>query len=523
MKPSPFLALIGLLVCSSAPSARAADDPSAAVALFTTDSIRTLHLTLSNAQWQAIEPTEQRQNQNGGPMRRMEYPVVHATVEFEGKTYADVGVRYKGNSSFMMARDSLKKSIKLDFNQFIDQKFFGLSSVNLNNNAGDPTQARESLGYELFAAANVPAPRTTLLRVELTVPGQYHHQFLGLYTLVEDVGKHFLKSRFGNARGLLVKPEMARDLPYLGEKWDAYTRVYAPRTDANNATHQRLLDFLKLIHQADDAAFDKQIESMLDCDEFLRFLAVNAITSNLDSLLLSGHNFYIHVPHKPAQRIQFIPWDLNESFGGFGMGNPPEMQFELSITHPYAGENRLIERLLALPRFNQRYKKIITELTTGPFAIETMNARIDALDKLTADLRAQEKQAGINIGPPNRGPGGPGNPVGPRRGGGGPGFNTGPRPNSGPGGNANPNNPNFRPGGGPGFPGGAGPGPRSKPDLKTFVVARNQSITDQLAGTSKGQIPTNRRGPGEPGAPGGPGMRPDNPLRPDNPPFRPAP
>jgi spore coat protein CotH len=496
MKIMPSLMLTLLIALAIAPQARAADDQATASLFNSSAAIRTLHITLSKAQWDAAQPTEERENQNGGPMRRMEYPVVHATVEFEGKTYADVGLRYKGNSSFMMARNSLKKSMKLEFNQFIAQSFYGLSSVNLNNNAGDPTQARETLGYELFAAAKVPAARTTLLRVELTVPGQYDHQFLGLYTLIEDIGKHFLKSRFGSSKGLLVKPEMARGLPYLGDKWDAAARVYAPRTDGDAKSKQRLLDFLKLIHQADDATFDKQIESMLDCDEFLRFLAVNAITSNLDSLLLSGHNFYIHIPHKAAEPIQFIPWDLNECFGGFGMGNPPETQLQLSITHPYAGENKLIERLLALPRFNERYKKIITDLTTaggGAFAIETMNARIDALDKLTSDLRAEEKKAGINVGPPNFRPGGPGNPPG-ADGNGGPGNFNNPRP---------------------GFPGpGGGPGPRIKPDLKPFIAARNQSITDQLAGNSKGQIPTNRRGPG---GPGGPGMRPDKPPpRPPN-------
>jgi spore coat protein H len=487
MKLIPSLTLALLIVFLGAPHARAADDHLAA-AVFNSSAIRPLHLTLSKAQWDAIEPTEQRQSQTG-PMRRMEYPVVHATVEFEGKTYADVGVRYKGNSSFMMARNSLKKSFKLDFNQFVEgQTFFGLTAVNLNNNAGDPTSSRETLAYELFAAAKVPAARTTLLRVELTVPGKYDHQFLGLYTLIEDVSKHFLKEHFGTAKGLLVKPEMARGLPYLGEKWEDNVRIYAPKTDGSAATHQRLIDFLKLIHQADDAGFDKEIETYLDCDEFLRFLAVNAITSNLDSMLLSGHNFYIHIPAKSSAHIQFIPWDLNEAFGGFGMGNPPETQLQLSITHPYAGENKLIERLLALPRFAERYRKIAADLAAGPFSVETMNARIDTLEKLTADIRAEEKNAGISVGPPNRGtggPGGPGNPGGPNA-----------RPGAGPGGPR------------PGFPGG---GPRVKPELKPFVAARNQSIAEQLAGQSKGEIPINARGPG------GPGMRPNNPPpRPQN-------
>src|SRR5437879_1232884 len=171
MKLMPFLTLIVLMVLLITPAAHAAEEKSAA-SLFGPTVIRTLHLKLSGGDWEAIEPTQQRQSNAGaagGPMRRMEYPVVHATVEFDGKTYPDVAARYKGNSSYMMARNSLKKSFKLDFNQFVEkQTFFGLTSVNLNNNAGDPTASRETLAYELFAAAKVPAPRTTLLRVELT-------------------------------------------------------------------------------------------------------------------------------------------------------------------------------------------------------------------------------------------------------------------------------------------------------------------------------------------------------------------
>jgi hypothetical protein len=182
------------------------------------------------------------------------------------------------------------------------------------------------------------------------------------------------------------------------------------------------------------------------------------------------------VPENDAKPIQFIPWDLNEAFGGFGMGMTPQMQAQLSLTHPHAGENRLIERLMATPRFKERYFRIVGELSGGAFATAAMTTRIDAIAKLTTDAQAEEKQAGIAVGPPNRGgPGGPGMNGGP--GGGGPGGARG--------------------------PGGmmAG-GPRIKPDLKTFVAERNVSIADQLAGRSTGQAPTNMRMPGGGGAGG---------------------
>lgn len=555
-----------LTLFAFAASGATKDDPS--IALFDSPAVRVIHLKFTPEQWKAIEPTARRAG--GGFMPHMEYPVVHATVEFDGKSYDDVAVRYKGNSSYMMARNSLKKSLKLDFNKFVEKRtFFGQTTVNLNNNAGDATAARETLAYELFAAAKVPAARTALMRVELTVPGQYDHRFIGLYTMVEEVNKRFLKSRFGESAGLLLKPDMARNLPYMGENWDDYKKLYVPKSESTQAQQKRFIEFIKLIHQSSNADFEKQIESMLDVDEFLQFLAINAMTSNLDSILSMGHNFYVYVPEDLGP-MKFIPWDLNEAFGGFGMGTTATTQLQLSLVHAYAGENKLIERILAIPRFKQQYFKIVRELAGGAFSVPAMNARIDAMSKLTSAMMAEEKKAGLSVGQPG-GPGGLGGGMRGGSGGNGPG-NGGPggfgaggaggRPGDfGPGGGGPAGGPggfgpegggrpgdngprggpgDFGPGAGPGGngPGGFGPGPDgggpngggpngggnfargpmrggaggpgggpggrpAKPELKPFVAARNQSIADQLAGKSTGEIPANNRFPGGGGPRGG--------------------
>lgn len=89
MKSALCLTLM-LVACRAAGAP--ADDTSAMP--FDPSVVRTVHLKLSPEQWKAIEPTTSRPG--GGFMRRMEYPVVHAAVEFAGKTYDDVALRYKG-------------------------------------------------------------------------------------------------------------------------------------------------------------------------------------------------------------------------------------------------------------------------------------------------------------------------------------------------------------------------------------------------------------------------------------------
>ena len=247
---------------------------------------------------------------------------MRAEFTAEGKTCKDVGLRFKGNAGYMATAGLLKRPFKIDFNHYVaGQQFRGLKMVSLDAGAMDPTQLRESLSYAVFHEAGVPAPRTALVRLYITIPGTYEKEFAGLYTLVENVDKTFLKDRFQSAKGLLLKPERVRALDYLGENWSSYEDQYRPKTDANARTKRRLIEFAKLVNNADDEQFRKEIGSYLDADEFLRFLAANALLSNLDSFLGMGHNYYLYL-QPTTNKFVFIPWDLDLSFAAFGMRGP---------------------------------------------------------------------------------------------------------------------------------------------------------------------------------------------------------
>src|SRR5205823_2357852 len=128
-----------------------------------------------------------------------------------------------------------------------------------------------------------PAPRTTFAQVMMSIPGKYDHELLGLYTVVEQVDKTFLKDRFKDGTGLLMKPERLRGLEYLGDNWERYKNQYQPKHDATPEQARRVIAFARLINQANDTQFNKEIDSFLDVDAFLRFIAVNALIVNLDS------------------------------------------------------------------------------------------------------------------------------------------------------------------------------------------------------------------------------------------------
>src|SRR5207302_2690291 len=139
------------------------------------------------------------------------------------QTLKKVGIRYAGDITYFVSAQGAKRPLKVNFDKFADQNFHGLTSLQLHSMPLDPSKAREALAFAVFRAAGVPAPRTAFAEVTLTVPGQHDREYVGLYTLIEQVGGPFLKDHFKGAGGLLLKPEgLQGGLAYLGEDWKPY-------------------------------------------------------------------------------------------------------------------------------------------------------------------------------------------------------------------------------------------------------------------------------------------------------------
>lgn len=407
----------------------------------------------------------------GGPpggFGGLDFQYVRATLEADGTTYRDVGLRFRGRATYMSSGGGLRRPFKIDFNQFVaGQQFHGLKALSLSNNTMDPTHLREALSYAVFREAGVPAPRTAFARVYVTVPGVYDKEFAGLYTVVESVDKTFLKSRFQTNKGLLLKPQGARGFEYLGDQWRSYEERYRPKTEATAKTKRRLIEYVKLVNNADDDQFRREIGSYLDVDEFLRFLAATVLLANLDSPLAMPQNYYLHI-HPTTLQVVFLPWDLDLSFGSWPMGGTPEQQSDLSISRPHTGQNRLIERLLAIKEYDTAYRQHLKQLMAGYFSVDRLGKDIETCEAVLKDIIADEAKA-----------------IAARK-----------------------------------EPRGFGPGPMfgQSTSLKSFVAKRVESVSAQLAGKSQGQTPAGigfgpgggrRGGPGRGFGPGeGPGAGP---------------
>ena len=300
----------------------------------------------------------------------------HADVELEGRVFKDVGVRYKGNFTYSQSRDQLKRSLKLDLDRFVpEQNLGGLRKLNLHSNVADSSWMNEPLSFRLYRDAGVAAPRTAYAHVTLTVPGQYDRQEVGLFSLVENVDKAFERMNFQSDAGALFKPAMTDLFTDLGDDWKAYDRSYYPKDEVSAKQRARLIAFSKLVSHASDKEFAARLEQFLDLEAFCRYLAVTTYLATMDSFLLTGHNFDVHLDAR-AQKFRFVPWDLDNSFGQFGLIDNERLE-RLSIEHPWQGHKRFLERFFQVPAFKARYLARMKQLHRDVFSAARVSALVD--------------------------------------------------------------------------------------------------------------------------------------------------
>jgi putative membrane-bound dehydrogenase-like protein len=452
----------------------AADDPRPATEagdLFGLTKVWTINLEIPAKEYEAMQPAltgfpgpgvppPQRTRQEARDSERnlfgTEFPWVEGDFTADGQTLKKIGVRYAGDITYFVSAQGLKRPLKVRFDKFTDQKLYGLMSLQLHAMPLDSSKAREALAYSIFRAAGVPVPRTAFAEVTLTVPGRHDNEYLGLYTVVEGIDAKFLADHFGTDKGLLMKPFGIRGIDFLGDDWEGYKGRYQPQREATKEEANLLIDFARLVNQASDAEFKKQIDSFLDVDAFLRFLAANALTANLESFFALGHNYHLYLDPRSSKFV-FLPGDLEFSFANFLLMGSGEQVMNLSLTKPYPGENKLPDRLLAIKAVNEQYQRLLSEFAATVFTKEQLLKDAETIEKVTKDVREKEARAVAARKEPLPGFGGPG-----------------------------------------------GPGPQA-PDVKTFTEKRMASITDQLAGKSKGFVPQPLNFGPPPGGAGGPG------------------
>jgi hypothetical protein len=207
--------------------------------------------------------------------------------------------------------------------------------------------------------------------------------------MVEAVDEDFALERFGSKRTPVFKPVTYELFKHLGDDWAAYEVIYDLKTEATAAQQRRVIEFGRLVTYASDTEFARRLGEFLDLEEFARYLASEVLLSNYDGFLSDGQNFYLYLD-PVSNKFGFIPWDLDLSWGGFFLLGTTRQRERASIWHPWVGQHRFLQRVMAVDEFQRLYRRQLEDLLARLFVPSRLYQRIDAVAQVIRSPIAAE-------------------------------------------------------------------------------------------------------------------------------------
>lgn len=260
-------------------------------------------------------------------------------VLYETSTFSLVN---SGNRTLWAPKRSWKADLESDGE---GERLAGMSKVNLKAMYNDPSQMREALAWRLFASAGVPASRHTYAKLGLN--GTY----MGLFSVIEQVDKRFLKDRFGdNDEGNLYKAycgqlgcatlerRVGSDGSDDGRQYiadDPGDQTYRLMTNEDDPAANTYDDLARLVRTIDgvglpggdarfeSSAFRESVEGAMNVRAFLRWAGVNLLLGSWDNYFATPSNYFLYNSGRSGDErgfaanpyFTFIPWDYDNCLG----------------------------------------------------------------------------------------------------------------------------------------------------------------------------------------------------------------
>jgi hypothetical protein len=370
--------------------------PKGSAQLYGLTNIWPTKLKLTSAQWAAVQPKSippARQSGDGRmPLRNpkasrsglagaigIDFPWSQAAFEFGEYRFQRVGVRFRGNGTYLNSLYGPKQSYKVDINRAKkDQRLAGETTLNFVNSIPDFTYLKDALAEKLFRELGAVAPRTGYAYLTMDVAGQFQNRALGLYVLVEDIDANFAKDRFGTKDVPIFKPVTYDLFDDTAKDWQIYKEVYDLKTKATKEDWGRVEELARLTSHADDEEFARRLPEFLDLEEYAAFVAGHVLLSSYDGYLSNGQNFYMYLDPR-SHKFGFIPWDQDHAWGEFGYVDTTDHREHASIWKPAAYKNKFLARVMKVEAFKEVYRKKLEQALAGPFTVEKLYREIDSL------------------------------------------------------------------------------------------------------------------------------------------------
>lgn len=348
------------------------------------DEFQDIHITFSESNWQSLLDNYYTSGES-----------LQATVSINGEVFSNVGVQYKGQTSYLMLPpDAEKMSFSIKLDEFIQgQDIDGYNNLNLNNAFQDPTFLREFLYLQLIRN-HIPAAKANFARLYI------NGEFWGPYVNVQQINKDFLEEWFMSNNGSNWRADNGETpggpggggpggggpnwgdgtaaMNYLGDAPELYQEYYTLKSTEQADPWSLLVNTCDVLNNTPLENLVEMLPAVLDVDRTLWFLACEMAFADDDGYVYKGKMDYYVYWEEETGRMTPQEFDGNSVLGQQTQNQGP--------FHNADDENYpLLHRLLQVPEYRQRYlahlRTIIEELldaeVTGNL-IETFSDFIDA-------------------------------------------------------------------------------------------------------------------------------------------------
>ncbi|MCA0294765.1 MAG: CotH kinase family protein [Actinobacteria bacterium] len=258
---------------------------------------------------------------------------IKATVTIDGRTFADVGIKLKGNSSLRgittdTPAQELPLRIRLD--KYVDdQNIDGYADVTVRANNSE-TSLNEAVSLDLLRDAGLASEKAIATRFSVNGSAEV------LRLTVQNLDDTWLAENFPDAGkdSVLYKAEAEGDWSWRGKDGD-YTTSFEIEAGADD--YAPLVSLLDLLNNGTAAQIARKLPGLLDIDSLAQYLAFEEFVDNFDDIDGPGNNSYLLWDSK-TRKFTVVAWDHNLTFGlraggggapgggvpgGGGSGRPP--------------------------------------------------------------------------------------------------------------------------------------------------------------------------------------------------------
>ncbi len=287
--------------------------------LYDQQVLRTIFIDFDNKEWEA-----ELADFNNTDVE------VPATLTVDGKKYPNVGIHFRGMSSYMMVLAGSKRSLNVSLDTLDSkQRLDGYKTLNLLNAHEDDSFLNTVL-YSHIARQHIPAPKANFVKVVI------NGESWGVYVNVQQFNKEFLTENYSSSKGTRWKvsgsPMGGGGLEYLGDNVEDYKRRYEIKND-NKKAWKALIKLCKTLNETPAEELEAALEPMLDIDGLLWFLALDNALINCDGYWIRASDYSIYLDEKG--KFHILPHDMNEAFRpAMGPGFGSVLADPAAVDHP---------------------------------------------------------------------------------------------------------------------------------------------------------------------------------------------